>query len=113
MDQMVFNISLSILIKSLLNRKALGLNSILNEVFKVVVLVIIKDLIKVVNYYFVNRIILKYFKEFIAVALRKKGKNFFLSSYRLITLKNMLVKVLEKYIVNIMSKAAEEYKLFL
>jgi len=37
------------LIKSLLNRKALKPDSILNEVFKVVVLVIIKDLAEVTS----------------------------------------------------------------
>jgi len=47
------------------------------------------------------------------MALRKKGKKIYslLSSYRLITLKNILVNILEKYIVNIMLKAAEEYRL--
>ena len=34
-----------------------------------------------------------------------------LGSYRLIALKNTLVKVLKKYIANIMLKAAEKYKL--
>jgi len=48
------------------------------------------------------------------VVLYKEGKKDYslLDSYRLITLKNLLVKVLEKYIVNIIFKAAEEYKLF-
>jgi len=47
--------------------------------------------------------------------LRKEEKKdyFFLSSYRLIALKNTLVKVLEKYIANIISKAAEKYGLLL
>jgi len=37
------------LIRSLLNRKALGLDSILNKVFKVVTLIIIKDLVEIAN----------------------------------------------------------------
>jgi len=47
------------------------------------------------------------------VVLRKEGKKnyFLLGSYRLIAFKNMLVKVLEKYIANIMSEAVEEYRL--
>jgi len=47
------------------------------------------------------------------MVLRKEGKkNYSLpGSYRLIALKNTLAKVLEKYIANIISKAAEEYRL--
>jgi len=47
--------------------------------------------------------------------MQKGGKKnyFLLSSYRLIILKNTLVKVLEKHVVNIISKAAEEHKLLL
>jgi len=113
----VLNISPTILIKeisklirSLLNRKALGLDSIPNEVLKVVALIIIKDLAEVASYYFTSGIILKSLKESITIVLRKKGKKdyFLLGSYRPITLKNTLVKVLEKYIANIISKAAEK-----
>ena len=43
------------LIKSLLNRKALGLDNILNKGFKVVVLIIIKDLEKIVSCYFSSK----------------------------------------------------------
>ena len=57
------------LIKSLLNGKALGPNSILNEVFKVIALVIVKDLAKVTSYYFTNKIILKSLKESITIVL--------------------------------------------
>jgi len=46
------------------------------------------------------------------IMYKKAGKNYsLLNSYRLITFKNMLAKVLKKYIVNIMSKAAKKYKL--
>jgi len=55
-DQRVLNISLSIstekiskLIRSLLNGKVLGLDSIPNKVFKVVALVIIKDLTEIAS----------------------------------------------------------------
>ena len=74
--QRVFNISLIILIKKikrlikgLLNRKSLGPNNIPNEVFKVIALVIIKDLAKAANYCFINRIILKSLKESITIVL--------------------------------------------
>jgi len=119
-EQNMLNISptiltkeISKLIRSLLNRKALGLNSILNKVLKVVALVIIKDLAEAASYYFASGIILKSLKESITVVLRKEGKKdySFLGSYRLIALKNTLAKVLKKYVANIISKAAEEYRL--
>jgi len=65
------------LIRSLLNKKVLGLNSILNKVYKVVILIIIKDLAETASYCFASGIILKRFKKSIIVVLRKKGKNFF------------------------------------
>jgi len=121
-DQTALDISPSILIeeiskliRSLLNGKALGLNGILNEVFKAVALVIVKDLVETASCYFTSGIILKRLKESIIVVLRKEGKKDYslLSSYRLIAFKNTLVKVLEKHVVNIMFKAAEEHRLLL
>ena len=79
MEQRAFNISpiilkeeISKLIRSLLNGKALGLNGILNKVFKIIALVITKDLIEVTSYYFTSGIILESLKEFITIVLRKK-----------------------------------------
>jgi len=63
------------LIRSLLNGKILKLNSILNKGFKVVILVIAKDLVKVTSHYFVNKIIPKSLKELIIVVLYKEKKN--------------------------------------
>ena len=104
---------ISKLIKSLLNGKALGPDGILNKVLKVVAPVIKKDLAEVVSYCLINRIVLESLKESIIVVLYKDKKKDYslLGSYRLIALKNTLVKVLEKYIANIMSKVAEEYRL--
>jgi len=78
-----------------------------------VILVIIKDLAEIASYYFINRILLKSLKEFIIAVLRKEGKiNYsFPGSYKLIIFKNMLAKVLEKYVVNIILKIVEEYGL--
>ena len=78
-----------------------------------VALVIKKDLVEVASYYFTNRIVLESLKESITIVLRKEGKKDYslLGSYRPIALKNTLVKVLEKYIANIISKAAEKYRL--
>jgi len=80
----------------------------------VVALIIIKDLAKIVSYYFVSGIILKSFKKFIIIVLYKKGKKncSLLSSYKLIVFKNMLIKVLKKHITNIISKAVKKLKLF-
>jgi len=78
----------------------------------VVILGIIKDLIKAASCYFTSGIILKHFKKFIIVVLCKKGKkNSFLISYKLIAFKNILIKILKKYIANIIFKAVEKYKL--
>ena len=78
-----------------------------------VTLVIKEDLAEVASYYFTNRIVLESLKESITIVLRKEKKKDYslLGSYRLIALKNTLVKVLEKYIANIISKAVEEYRL--
>ncbi len=120
MEQRVFNISpiilkeeINRLIKSLPNGKAPRPNNILNKVLKVIVLVITKDLAKAASYSFINGIILKSLKESITVVLHKEGKKDYslLSSYRLIALKNMLAKVLEKHIANIISKAVKEHRL--
>jgi len=79
----------------------------------VAALVIIKDLAEIASYYFASGIILKSLKKFITVVLYKEKKKDYslLGSYRLITLKNTLVKVLEKYVANIISKAVKEYRL--
>jgi len=47
------------------------------------------------------------------VVLRKEGKKNYslLGSYRLIALENMLVKVLEKYVANIILKVVEKHRL--
>jgi len=120
MEQRTLNISpiilieeISKLITSLLNKKALGLDGIPNKVLKVVALVIIKDLAEAASYCFTNKTILESLKESITIVLCKEGKKDYslLGSYRPITLKNTLAKVLEKYVANIILKAAEEYRL--
>jgi len=80
-----------------------------------VALVIIKDLAEAASHCFANGIILESLKESITVVLCKEGKKDYSlpGSYRPITLKNTLVKVLEKYVANIMLEAAEEYGLLL
>ena len=117
---MVLNISpiilieeISKLIKSLLNGKAPGPDGILNEVLKVVALVIKKDLAEAASYCFANGIVLESLKESItAVLYKKKKKDYSLpGSYRPIALENTLAKVLEKHVANIISKVAEKHRL--
>jgi len=86
MEQRAFNISpiilkeeINKLIKSFLNGKVLGLNGILNKGFKVIVLIIIKDLIEIASHCFASKIILKSLKEFIIIVLYKKKKEKLLS----------------------------------
>ena len=78
-----------------------------------VALVIKKDLVEVASYCFTNGIALESLKESITMVLYKEGKKDYSlpGSFRPIALKNTLAKVLEKYIANIMSKAAEEHRL--
>ncbi len=85
------------------------------KVFKIIVLIIVNDLIKAASYCFINGIIPESLKEFITVVLHKKGKKdyFFLSSYKLVIFKNILTKVLKKYVANIILKAIEKYGLLL
>jgi len=120
-NQRAFNISfiilakeISKLIKSFLNGKALRPNGILNKIFKVVTLIIIKDLVKITSNCFINRTIPKSLKEFIIIVLHKKGKKDYslLGNYKLITFKNMLIKVLEKHVANIILKVIKKYRLF-
>jgi len=120
MEQRALNISptisieeISKLIRSLPNGKALGPDGIPNKVLKMVALVIIKDLAEVASHCFTNGTIPESLKESITVVLRKEEKKDYslLGSYRLITLKNTLAKVLEKHVANIILEAAEEYRL--
>ena len=54
---------------SLLNRKALGPDGIPNKGFKVIALVIKKDLAEIASYCFANKIAPKSLKEFITTIL--------------------------------------------
>jgi len=80
-----------------------------------IILVIVKDLAEAASYYFANEIIPESLKESIIMALRKKRKKNYslLGSYRLIAFKNILVKILEKHVANIILKAAEKHRLLL
>ena len=79
-----------------------------------VVLIIIEDLTEIASYCFASGIILKSLKKFITVVLCTEEKKDYslLSSYKSIIFKNTLIKVLEKYIANIVFKVTKKYKLF-
>jgi hypothetical protein len=64
---------------------------------------------------FVKGTLSDYYKELIIITLRKEGKKDYslLSSYRLITLENTLAKVVKKVFIIRLSRAVEEYTLFL
>jgi len=119
-EQRILNISPTILIEeisklinNLLNRKALGLDSIPNKVLKVVAPAITEELAKTASCYFASGTLSKSLKESTTIVLRKEGKKDYSlpGSYRLITLKNTLAKVLKKHIANIMAKAVKEHRL--
>ena len=62
---------------------------------------------------FIGSILPPRYKESITIALYKERKKDYslLGSYQLITLENILVKLLEKVLVNYISYVVEEYKL--
>ena len=59
---------------SLLNRKALGPNSILNKVLKALVNKMRKGIAKGINESLAKRILLVDYRELITITLRKEGK---------------------------------------
>ena len=102
-------------INRLLNEKAAELNRILNEVLKRIILKISINLIQRIYTALICSLLLIYYKKLIIIILCKKSKkNYLLSkSYRLITLKNMLIKITKKILIIYLSYIAEEYSLLL
>ena len=77
-----------------------------------VALVIKKDFVKAASYCFINKITPECLKESITVVLRKNGKKdySFLGSYKLITLENILAKVLKKHVINIIKVCYSSFR---
>ena len=100
-------------INRLLNEKIAGSDRISNKVLKRIILIICTDLIQGIYTAFMCSLLLTYYKELITVILYKKGKkNYLLSkSFRLITLKNMLAKIVKKILTIYLSCTVEEYSL--
>ena len=84
------------IINRLLSRKAAELNRILNKVFKYIALKICISMICRIYMTFICSLLLKCFKKLIIIILHKEDKKDYLLSvsYRLITLKNMLIKII-------------------
>ena len=100
-------------ISRLLNRKTVESNRILNEILKRIISEINISLIQKIYTAFIYSLLLACYKELIIIILCKKSKkNYLLSeSYRLIALKNILIKIIKKILITYLSYTVEEYSL--
>ena len=100
-------------INRLLNEKTAESDRILNEVLKRIISEISTDLIQRIYTAFTEDLLPTYYKKLIIIILHKKDKKNYLllKSYRLITLKNILIKVIKKILVTHLSHTAEKYSL--
>ena len=102
-------------INRLSNEKAAESDRILNEILKRIASEISVNLTQGIYTAFMCSLLLTYYKKLIIIILHKNGKKNYLlpESYRLITLKNMLTKIIKKMLVTYLSHTAEEYSLLL
>src|SRR6266700_5084886 len=102
-------------ISHLLNNIALGLDRILNEALKTYSLLIAPWLVDIARVYFIIGYYLRLSRAIIMVILYKEGKADYLipRSYRPITLKNTLSKILKKVIMDHIADMVEEHDLLL
>ena len=100
-------------INRLSNEKTAESDRILNKVLKRITSVIYTDLIQEIYTAFTYSLLLIYYKKLTTVILHKKGKKNYLlpESFRSITLKNMLIKVIKKMLITYLNCAAEKYSL--
>ena len=100
-------------INRLSNRKAAKSDRILNEVLKRITSAIYTGLTQRIYTAFICSLLPIYYKKLITVILHKKSKKDYLlpESFRLITLKNMLIKIIKKVLITYLSHTAEEYSL--
>ena len=101
------------IISCLLNNTVLGLNRILNKALKTYRLLIILWLTNIAKACFIIGYYLRLKRAITIFILYKEGKaNYlFLGSYRLITLKNTLSKILKKVIIDHIADITKEYAL--
>ena len=102
-------------INRLLNKKTAESDRILNEVLKRITSEISTDLIQRIYTALIYSLLLVYYKELITIILYKKDKKNYLllRNYRLITLKNIFIKIIKKVLVTYLSYTAEKYSLLL
>ena len=101
-------------INRLLNRKAVKSDRILNEILKHIVLKICTDVVYRICTALIYSLLSECFKKLIIIILYKEDKkNYLLSeSYRLIALKNIFMKIIEKVLATYLNYAAEKHFLF-
>ena len=98
-------------INRLLNRKTAESDRILNKILKRIISEINADFIQRIYTALTYSLLLTYYKKLITIILHKKNKKNYLlpESYRLITLKNILIKIIRKILITYLSYAAEEH----
>ena len=103
------------IINKLLNRKTIDSDRILNEVLKRITLKISVNLAQRIHTTLICSLLSTCYKKSIIIILYKKNKKNYLllKSYKLITLKNMLVKIIKKMLVTYLNYIAEKYSLLL
>jgi len=107
--------TLNRIIRNLSNSKISDPDGISNEAIKQLRESLLSGLVTVISTYFAAETLSLRYRESTIIALRKKSKkNYTISdSYRLITLKNTLAKLIKKVLAEIITDAAEENDLLL
>ena len=102
-------------INRLLNRTTAESDKILNEVLKRITSVMSINLIQRIYTALIYSLLSAYYKKLITIILHKKSKkNYLLSeSYRLITFKNILIKIIKKVLITYLSYTVKKYSLLL
>jgi hypothetical protein len=91
------------------NKKALGLDGILNKVLKTLVEEISTGIARGINNSLKRRILPAYYRESTTITLRKEGKKDYSlpNAYRPIALENTLAKVVKKVLANRIGNVAK------
>ena len=102
-------------INRLSNRKIAESDRILNKILKRIASKISINLMQRIYTAFLCKLLPTYYKKSIIIILCKKNKKNYLlpESYKLITLENMLIKVIKKILITYISCTAEKYSLLL
>ena len=100
-------------INRLSNKKTAESDRILNEILKRIISEINTDLMQKIYTTLTYNLLSACYKKLTTIILYKKSKKDYLllRSYRLITLKNMLIKIIKKILVTYLNCTAEKYSL--